>query len=447
MFPSEKVWKGVHNALHTRRRWYGIGLALLLLTAGTVTWVMMNPAPDSQQGVTPSSPATARSSAPAQVEKNMPGINTVAVVRKAPEKENSLGILPGLTEREKENVFPLEEKTSSALIVRAEKNITEIASPVPQTINNIAMPVAEEKQSLHMDVERSATTMAAPLPTIIDNPVIAEAGKKHPELVFMEKKQDIYPMSIESVVNSYKPAFRKKVTAQLYFTPTVSYRKLRENKSYLRSANFANNPSNLAALSDINSVVTHKPDMGLELGLSAGYQVTSVMKFKGGIQFNISRYDIKAFTSAGEIATIALNSGGDVVSVSTNLRNKGGYKANWLQNLYFSVSAPVGIEIKLGENGKTSLNVAGTLQPTYILSDRAYLISSDYKNYVEVPWLIRRWNMNTSFETFVTYSTGKLKWQVGPQVRYQLLSSFQEKYPVRENLFDFGLKVGIMLNR
>jgi hypothetical protein len=63
-----------------------------------------------------------------------------------------------------------------------------------------------------------------------------------------------------------------------------------------------------------------------------------------------------------------------------------------------------------------------------------------------VPWLIRHWNANTAFSTFVAYSTGKVKWQVGPQVRYQLFSSFVKKYPVKENLFDFGLKVGLSLN-
>jgi hypothetical protein len=80
------------------------------------------------------------------------------------------------------------------------------------------------------------------------------------------------------------------------------------------------------------------------------------------------------------------------------------------------------------------------------VGDRAYIISSDYKNYSLVPSLTRKWNVATSFETFVGYSTGKLKWQVGPQVRYQLLSSFVDEYPVKENLFDFGLKVGISLN-
>jgi hypothetical protein len=87
------------------------------------------------------------------------------------------------------------------------------------------------------------------------------------------------------------------------------------------------------------------------------------------------------------------------------------------------------------------------VQPTYLLGDKAYLISSDYRNYIEEPNLVRRWNVNTSLETFVAYSTGRLNWQVGPQVRYQILSSYLKKYPVKEHLFDFGFKIGISANK
>ena len=43
MFPSDKVWQGIENTLHTRRKWYGLGLALLLfLTGAGVSWVMLS---------------------------------------------------------------------------------------------------------------------------------------------------------------------------------------------------------------------------------------------------------------------------------------------------------------------------------------------------------------------------------------------------------------------
>src|SRR5258705_6201164 len=58
MFPSEKVWRGIHNTLHTRRRWFGIGLTLLLLTIGTVTWVMVSsPGKDQLVSVNSTTPS------------------------------------------------------------------------------------------------------------------------------------------------------------------------------------------------------------------------------------------------------------------------------------------------------------------------------------------------------------------------------------------------------
>jgi hypothetical protein len=97
--------------------------------------------------------------------------------------------------------------------------------------------------------------------------------------------------------------------------------------------------------------------------------------------------------------------------------------------------------------GKTEIGIGGTIQPTYILGNRTYLLTTDYKNYVQAPSLIRRWNMSTSLEAYAGVSSGKIDWKVGPQIRYQLFSSFRSAYPVKEHLFDFGLKVGIMLNK
>ncbi|MER3499027.1 MAG: hypothetical protein C4308_10540, partial [Chitinophagaceae bacterium] len=258
-------------------------------------------------------------------------------------------------------------------------------------------------------------------------------------------------LTIESVLNSYKKSKAKKLNWHLNITPTISYRKLSENKQFLNSAAArANNYAYTPPIQDINNAVTHKPDMGLELGLTSKYSLNTSIKIISGLQFNVSRYDIKAFSRPLEVATIALNNGGrqvDSFRTITNYSNYNGYKSDWLHNLYFQVSVPIGAEVVVAGDDKIQLGVAGTIQPTYVLGNRAYLISTDYKNYARVSWLIRRWNVNTAFESFVSYSTGKLKWQVGPQVRYQLLSSFVKKYPVKENLFDFGLKVGIQLNK
>ena len=267
------------------------------------------------------------------------------------------------------------------------------------------------------------------------------------------EKIDIYPLSIESVVNSYqKISKRKRLSWQIYFLPTVSYRKLAENKPFIAITQQINGSSPLnyvIATDDVNNVVTHKPDIGLELGFNVGYPISKNVKLTTGLQLNVSKYDIKAYPYQPEPARLALTNDNGSASVSTiqaNYRNFESYtKPDWLSNFYISASLPIGLEVNVTDTRKTYLGMGGTIQPTYILGDRAYLISTDFKNYAEVPSLTRRWNVSTSFEVFAGYTTGKIKWKVGPQVRYQLLSSFEKRYPVKEHLIDFGLKVGVML--
>jgi putative salt-induced outer membrane protein YdiY len=117
-----------------------------------------------------------------------------------------------------------------------------------------------------------------------------------------------------------------------------------------------------------------------------------------------------------------------------------------LENFYFQVAVPIGAEYIISDNNDIQWGVSGTIQPTYVIGDRAYVISSDYKNYAKFPDLMRRWNISTGIGTFVSYSTGRIKWQVGPHFRYQHLSSFVNALTVKEKLYAVGLKVGATLN-
>ena len=435
MYPSEKVWKGIYSTLHTRRRWYGIGLGLLLLSAVAVTWVMVNSsAPKEQVNIV-------QNSAPKQIKPEQQ-ITPEQFINTTIQHNN-----------QKENLF------SKETLNNAEPLNNTIEIPIvqmPSSLNNdIENSVAAKTNTSKETVPQKSVTPESLNVLITDQETdnqsdLATISTKNSPNNFIPSAtshMDKYPLTIESVLNSYKAGNlvkKDKFGLQFFFTPTVSYRKLSENNS-IQTASIANNPSSFASLYGINNVVTHKPDMGVEFGLTAGFPIAKNFKLIGGLQFNISRYGIKAYSTYGEIATVALNSGS--VATWTNYRNFSGSNTNWLQNYYFSVSAPVGAEYRLFNGNKTQFGISATLQPSYILGDRAYLLTTDYKNYVEIPWLIRRWNLNTSIETFVSYSTGKIRWQVGPQVRYQVFSSFQNKYPVKENLFDFGLKVGIMLNK
>jgi hypothetical protein len=423
MYPSAKVWSGIYNSLHTRRRWFGLGVILLLLTGSLVT-VLVTRSP-KETGIAANRPVAQKIPAASSSQISAPNKHVI--------EGRSSGNSSSFATPEKEN-----------LQVALSKNF--YGTP--------ANDMAIEENNLHLD--EPATAKAEPLDINItdqltDQDIINNVRSQ--QLSAYPKKltaSNPYDWTIESVLNSFRGAKNKRFALQFNFTPTISYRKLSANKAFLRSASLqANAPSSFAALYDVNSAVTHKPDIGLEVGFAGKYSLASNFRVKAGLQFNVNRYDIKAFTYPMELTAFALrtNAGVDSVYTISSHRNFSGYKSDWLQNFYFEISAPVGIEVDIAGDDRVQFGVAGTIQPTYILGDRAYLLSTDYKNYAEVPWLIRRWNISTGFETFVSYSTGKLKWQVGPQVRYQLLSSFVEKYPVKENLFDFGLKVGVSLNK
>ncbi|MEI9946794.1 MAG: hypothetical protein WDN26_21555 [Chitinophagaceae bacterium] len=440
MFPSEKVWKNVHNALHTKRKWYGMGLAALLLLTGTaVTLVMISYPVSKKQEV-----ATI---------KNSPAATIVPATSKEEINKNILPFNGQLVEPSGNN--PLFAERSSSAVDRS-----AVAQQNTEETNEVApVPLVEQTHLVNHDRERNAVTNEVRSNAIISKTDTKEffsvidnndpVEEKSP--VVAEKKitsENIadYPLTIESITNAYHPKKAGKRTSwQFFITPTVSYRKLNTKESFNSSA-ASNYP--YTNLSNVNSAVTHKADLGLQIGTSFHHPLTKSLRIRGGLQFNINRYDIKAYSYNPEVATIRLNdaNGASAVWAWTYYRNNSGYKSDWLKNYYFSVSVPIGLEMKIIGNKKTSFGIASTIQPTYILKDKAYLISTDYKNYAKVPSLVRHLNANAGFEAFVNYSNGKTRWQVGPQARYQLFSSFQNKYPVKEHLFDFGLKLGVFLN-
>ena len=454
MFPSDKIWKNIHTSLHTRRRWYGIGLGLLLLSTATVTGVMLNSSVKKQQQ------ANTSVTKPVKKQDKTPEI---IIARANPANDKTSFVTPA--DKFERNVF-LTDKVNSIQEEIMNESVQQstpdyhqpvIASAIVTQPEFIAKSpaVADTKKAIVNNIKpaenyTSSTQLKNNKATSVS---VQDDNNKKAEMLLSQEivsnKRDIYPFTIESVVNSYKHIrLKKKLSWQIYFTPTVSYRKLKENKAFLNAARpYTAVPSSHAT--DINSVVTHKPDVGFQLGFTTGYPLSKKVRITGGLQFNLSKYDILAFTYPSEVVTIALSTsvgGTNSVSTFTNYRNSGGSSnANWLRNLYVSASAPVGIEVKLAQNKKSYVGIAATVQPNYILSNRAYLLSTDYKNYAEVPSLVRIWNVNTGFEIFAGYSTGKLNWRVSPQVRYQTLSSFKEKYPVKEHLFDFGVKLGLML--
>jgi hypothetical protein len=107
------------------------------------------------------------------------------------------------------------------------------------------------------------------------------------------------------------------------------------------------------------------------------------------------------------------------------------------------ISIPLGLELTLLGNDRIKFNVASTIQPTYVINNEAYLVSTNLKNYAQEPSLYRKWNVNAGAEAFVSVNTGSYSWVIGPQFRYQIMSSYKNKYPIKEHLVDYGFKIGV----
>jgi len=389
LYPADSVWVNIQARLHPKKRWPLTAILLLAFTTGSITWFGY-------------------------------GERSIESVRSASTREAS---------------------------VTTNEIVSDFVSDVPQFVNGFAEVPIVSAQIPATKIETAITV--APEKTSIE-PTIAVA----PAAVATSTAtaEPSYPLSIESVTNSYQrqkhsPRFRW----QFHFTPTVSYRSLKEDQKFIAQARMNLLAAPMAATTELSNVINHRPDLGMQIGLLGTYPLGKRLDLIAGLQFNVSKYDIKAFNYPTEVATIALVNawgGPTAVTTVTSFRSNGFMnKASWLRNYYYSLSAPVGLEWRILGKKQNHWGFSTTIQPTYMVGNRSYIISMDYQNYAEVPYLINKWNLNVGVETYAKFSVGKTDFRVGPQVRYQLFSSFKKGYPVSEHLYDFGVKLGMMLGK
>lgn len=398
LYPADSVWESIHARLHPKKRWPLTVLLLLAFTTGSITW--FGPGERSIESV-----------------RRTDKVEAAVAMAKANYESNALA----------------NNKVSGSSNQEIRVASTE-SSPIPASQIEPAIALIEAPAKTYNEATAIAETAASVSTTAITS------------------NEPSYPLSIESVTNSYqRQKHSPRFHWQLHFTPTVSYRSLKEDQKFIAQARMNLSASPLAVTTELSNVINHRPDLGMQLGLLGTYPLGKRLDLIAGLQFNVSKYDIKAFNYPTEVATIALVNawgGSTAVSTVTSFRSNGfTNKASWLRNYYYSISAPVGLEWRILGKKQNHWGFSTTVQPTYMVGNRSYIISMDYQNYAEVPYLINKWNLNVGLETYAKFSVGNTDFRVGPQVRYQLFSSFKKGYPVSEHLYDFGVKLGIMLGK
>jgi hypothetical protein len=231
---------------------------------------------------------------------------------------------------------------------------------------------------------------------------------------------------------------------RFYITPSVSYRRLDEKTPKANASSGASLESDYRI--QPSSAINQSPALGIETGASLGYKLGDKLTLTGGFQFNISQYEINAYLYKDEPTAVTFSDGDNINTVSTvsNLRSVSGNTPLSIKNRYYQLSMPVGLEWQILGDGKLSWGVDASIQPTYTFDKQPLIISSNFKNYADGSAYVRNWNVNASATTFLGYTTGKYQWQIGPQLRYQLLPSLVDRYPNREYLVNYGLRIGMV---
>lgn len=443
LYPSDRVWAAVNEKLHPRKKWPYVVVAAIFIGLGIGGNIhdsfiagghQNNPAKDLPNRI-----PSAVSATPVQMADAL-----------APEANGTVSQAAGhsMVVNEKAKYTA----TSAPLrIAHKNANPTEVDARIDHGNNLKAVPghlasVEEHVKdvingALETDVTTPSTAHLESGSLMVNDQLhllatVSKNRSNSDRKLIAGNKKDIPKTTAIRVMKPYKNMFG----LQFYVAPSVSYRRL----SGHGIKTFNTTTGNYEYSGDVNNVVDQQAMSGVEAGAALVFSMNKKLRFKTGLQFNMSQYESRAFQHSAELVPMtAAGIGHSQVNAISIFRSTGNGRASTLRNQRMMLSIPIGAEWTVINKKRLQFNVAGSIQPTYVINNQSYMISSDLKNYAQSPSLYRHFNLNTGFEAFITFRTGATKWNIGPQVRYQLMSSFKSQYPINEHLLDYGFKVGM----
>jgi hypothetical protein len=197
-----------------------------------------------------------------------------------------------------------------------------------------------------------------------------------------------------------------------------------------------------ASLQNENGLIT-TPSYGMEAGTAMQYPIARRLKIKAGLQFNYTSFYLNSpyDNLVPGLGTLNTNSNAPAKSGAPSFYNN---SIPIMHNETYQFSVPVGVVFNLLKEGKLQWNTGVTIQPTYIAGGNEYAYSSANLNYVNLSSSLNKWNLNAGFETFITYKMHGVNWQLGPQIRYQFISTYSSNFTgMGERVAIYGIKFGI----
>ncbi len=482
MYPSDHVWRSIQQDLHGHKKWPALTIiTLFVISALVVGTVLIRP---QHQSITYAANGSAKKpSENIEPVSKQPQENleehlspqhitqqTIADVTKNIDIDNAIpnafadyDNIPELLPAENSIVNPaIAVNTTSAPFNAAalttpaldQKKISKRASTPDVAKNNInwmMVTMPDESQALNGPLLHFSML---PKTTHKNNFMFSLGGSPS----FTPKGLNIETtVAQEPGITAFKFKPRSdKFDFQFFATPSISYRRLVDNVHGSTSNNYVPGiPYGANYKVDLSRSARHKPAAGYEAGATIGYKLNDRLTLRSGFQFDMRQYDVVAYKSSPDITNTptsnnSFTGGGGSVPQNINAPHPAAIApvndAIVLRNRYYEMSMPIGVDWKAWSSGRLSWGLATAIQPTYIFNREPFsIISSDTKNsLVDGSKLLRQWNINTNFETYLGYTTGEFRWQIGPQFRYQVLPTLAGNYPIKEHLLDYGIKIGFV---
>lgn len=426
MYPSDKVWNEVNSALHTKRRRFVAGMTLLiggfLVVAGTQ---LLSPAAHNRQNIRTSKTTNPVKSAPANDLPASVSNRFVSLAAGGPASSRN----------------PDQDLTSNSPFA-----LSALGNPSPGSGAAAFLPSQPDGASARVQSISSAdgdlfikpvSTLAVPVLTETESPAV------HIAVMNLASAQ----LAPENSVTHLGQPRNERFSWEIYMTPTL-------NKRYLSGMNvqnfrqsLQNAPIMVVRVANVNGFIDNTPAMGYDVGGNLVYRLSKNISLKAGVEFSYSRYYIKAYNSNPSQPTASLSPYlGYIPDSLVNMNTGNGISLDknpqHIQNKYYQLSLPVGIEMKVAGSGKVQLHLGATIQPSYLLNTDSYVLSEDYNSYVKDPTAFRRWNLNAGGEVYISYRVGTIQWELGPEVRYQIFSTYKNTYPFNENMLNYGIRIG-----
>lgn len=433
--PSRKVWQGIYNNMHPGRRWPSVPMAFMLLLSllgiGYLNNATINPGQNEIQLNKEN-----LSAATNPIHDKIPGNKlTVATINKdySAGKNATLGTV-SLTSVKNNNDFPeegnlliAENNVQNQGIIKKDELHSQIVNSIDQPSSKVFIEsmISENKENGELDLNKETEI------TISSKEVVEKDA---------DNKKKMAASNISKNLNKKTP----KIIFSYFVMPTVTnayFAGKPENDSKSDGSLLTVNPN----LSRQGSMIVNA-QLGLRLGGQLEYHLNPKLQLLLMGEIAYSGYSIISNNERLATGQLTLkDKSGPVYSkaYTTNYGNGKSENQVALRNYSIQVSIPIGIQYELWKNKDAGIFVSSAAGPSFVLKSNAHILSSDGRNYVDDQSLMRKSNYTGYLGAHVEFHAKNLKWRIGPTISYQLLSTYEDKYPVKEHLVDYGIKIGI----